>query len=151
MGFFDGLLGGVTSLIGGILGNDARDEQADQAQEFEGNQANINRAFSAQQAEINRNFQGHWAEVGEKFNREMINQAQAFSERMSNTAWQRSIEDMRLAGINPLLAYSKGGATSPTGNTGSISSPSGSMASPNASARGHQAMMQDVLTPAAVS
>lgn len=148
MGLFDGLFGGVASLVGGILGNDARDEQADQAQEFEGVQADINRQFSAQQAEINRNFQGHWATVGEKFNREMINQAQAFSERMSNTAWQRSIEDMRLAGINPLLAYSKGGATSPTGQSGSLGTLSGSAAGPGPMPRGHQAMIQDVITPA---
>lgn len=50
-----------------------------------------------------------------------------FQSDMSSTAHQRAMMDMRQAGLNPILAYSKGGASTPPGATAAAPDMGGTM------------------------
>ena len=67
-----------------------------------------------------------------------------WQEHMSNTSYQRAVEDMRKAGINPILAYANGGASTPGGSGATITG--ASMGMPSASALGVSTMSGNVPT-----
>lgn len=68
-----------------------------------------------------------------------------FQERMSNTAWQRGVRDMELAGLNPALAYGQGGASSPSGSMATgLESPEGAAVNTALAAKLQRAQIKEV-------
>ena len=67
--------------------------------------------------------QKNW-DIAQAANAASAEQARAqmdFQERMRATQYQTAVEDMKKAGLNPMLAYSQGGAGTPTGAMGQVS------------------------------
>lgn len=112
MGLLDGILDFGKSiagpLIGGIFGYEGQQSANDANVQI----AQQNSAFNAVEAQKQRDWASYQAEVNRTFQHDM-----------ARTVWQHAVDDMKLAGLNPMLAYQQGGNPAPSG-----SNPSGAAA-----------------------
>lgn len=149
MGMFSGILGAIGSVIAGPIGgaiggalggavdgdrarSDAN-KAADKSNAFNAEEAQKQRVWSSNEATLARGFNAEQAAITRDYQSQNLDKVMAYDTAMSNSAYQRATADMKAAGLNPMLAYSQGGASSPTaqvpsGATASASVPSGAAA-----------------------
>lgn len=113
--FFGSLaLGGLSALGnlgGGLMG--ASGAAAQNAAATQRNNENMAMQWSMAQENVRQ------ADIDRRFQLEEADKNRRFQMEMSSSAYQRAVADMRRAGINPMLAYVQGGASTSGGSAGS--------------------------------
>lgn len=89
--------------------------------------ASINNSLFQQAAQQQMEYQTQSAERAMQFSAEQAQLNRDWQERMSNTAYQRSVSDLKAAGLNPILAYTNGPASTPAGSSAQGVAQSGAM------------------------
>lgn len=149
--FLGGLFSGIGSVTSAYMQNQQSQQNLQQSQAFNQQEAIAQREFNATQAGLNRDFQqasqdaamnyntkeaqksrdfsANQQVLAERYNTEESQKARDFLESMSGSAYQRAMKDMKAAGLNPILAYQQGGASTPGAPSASIGPASGHSAS----------------------
>lgn len=151
-GIDDALLGAGMNFVGGMINNAFAGSRQEDAQKFNAEQAEANRSFQSSQVWEQREHEKRVLDNTQAYATSEAQKQRDWTEQMSSTAYQRTMADMKAAGLNPMLAYLN--KASPVGGGSAASTPSAPSSGP---AHGSQATSApgapvfDVLAPAVSS
>ena len=126
-----GAPGGWGSIAGGALEAGLGAYSLDQENKYNSAQSMRSMQFGRESAQIAMDFGQASADKSMSFSSAEALKNRQFQQQMSGSQYQRGMADMRRAGLNPLLAYKQGGASSPSGSLASGAQASG-MGAPGA-------------------
>lgn len=110
MAVVTGALIALAAMISAVTAATVVPRSQEDAQEFESSEAALNRQFQSTEAQTARDFSAAEAEKQRQFEKEL-----------SDTSYQRAVEDLKAAGLNPAsVGLGLNGASSPSGAVAQI-------------------------------
>lgn len=106
------------------------------SQQAQAEQANYNtgameaaQQYNSAEAAANREYNEQMWQMAADFNAAEAQKNRDWQEHMASTSYQRAVEDLRKAGLNPILASLNGGASTGSSSAASVGATSSGMAS----------------------
>lgn len=143
------IFGSVMDYYGQMETNAMNADQNQRTRDFNALEAQRSREFNSAEATTYRGWSAEEARINRAFQDSQITTQHEFQDRMSGTAYQRAMQDMKQAGLNPMLAFRQGGASTPQGGAATGSMPSGSAASGSPASAGTPIPMRNAFAGAA--
>lgn len=139
-GFWNFVIPALATVGSAILGKKGQDDTNAANQDINERQMQ----FNAEQSDITRNWNAEEAAKQRQWSSWMSKVGMDYNTEMANTQYQRAVGDLRAAGLNPMLAYSQGGAPSPTMSQGGGAAATSSPASAGSQIRNENAVLAGI-------
>lgn len=130
---FAPLITGGASLLGSMFGSSTSQQVAQQQM-----------ANQQQLLAESEQFNAGQSQQAEMFTKENVAEQERYNSQMANTAYQRSVADMKRAGLNPAMMFMRGGGPAEVPGVSAPGGPSSSVGTPQAPTPGRTGMLAGI-------